>query len=731
MADHEIGAILTLRDNMSATLRGVRGEQAGFRRDTTATQRVVREPMEFRVNAVAASKAIMGIGLAAGAAVLAAGGLAVAFGDDLQKSLNGVQASTGVANEAMGAVKATMVEIYNDNFGENFAEIGAAMATVTQQTGLTGDALKKVTEDSLTLKDTFGLEVTDSVKGANQLMKQFGVDGTTAYNLIAQGARSGLNASGDLLETLNEYGGTFAAQGFNAEEMFNMLSNASDSGIKDLDLAGDAIKELGIRSKDGSKTSAAGFEALGLNAASMTKAFAAGGDEAKAAFDKTTTALMAMDDPVAQNAAGTALMGTQWEDLGVKGVAALVNTKGAINASTDALKEINAVKYNTFGEAMEGIKRKLLTGILLPIDERITPSLNAFAGWIDTKMPAIKNEISYAMDVASGVFNAVSDVINTNVMPVVNLLSNLISENMPKIKSAIQSMYDYVRPSFERLGQAVSTDLIPTIQGLWGLIEQAMPTIRVVVELAMGVVATVFKTGIDMISTFIHVVKNIYDFIEPPLKLVIDIFNGVANAIQWAIDKINIFNKTPAEDKIITTNYKNVSEATSLAGRHGDNMSSDGSYNFIGLSQKLPGNNAAGTDNWRGGPTWVGEEGPEILNLPRGSRITPNHKALNQTQDIRQAVIPFEIMQATDLIQNVKQPRQNVIPFDGYIEKLSTGNRTQTVNENSYKGGGSSLSKGNVINNYFTLNGTVREEADIKRIADEFVRELNHAAVNM
>ncbi|MET4721911.1 hypothetical protein ABIF63_006017 [Bradyrhizobium japonicum] len=36
------------------------------------------------------------------------------------------------------------------------------------------------------------------------------------------------------------------------------------------------------------------------------------------------------------------------------------------------------------------------------------------------------------------------------------------------------------------------------------------------------------------------------------------------------------------------------------------------------------GMNAAGTDNWRGGPTWVGEEGPEIVNLPRGAQVIPN-----------------------------------------------------------------------------------------------------------
>ncbi|PKN97752.1 MAG: hypothetical protein CVU43_17015 [Chloroflexi bacterium HGW-Chloroflexi-5] len=43
-----------------------------------------------------------------------------------------------------------------------------------------------------------------------------------------------------------------------------------------------------------------------------------------------------------------------------------------------------------------------------------------------------------------------------------------------------------------------------------------------------------------------------------------------------------------------------------------------------GVSGASVGNNAQGTDYWRGGYTWVGEEGPEILNIPRGSQIIPN-----------------------------------------------------------------------------------------------------------
>lgn len=37
--------------------------------------------------------------------------------------------------------------------------------------------------------------------------------------------------------------------------------------------------------------------------------------------------------------------------------------------------------------------------------------------------------------------------------------------------------------------------------------------------------------------------------------------------------------------------------------------------------------NAAGDANWRGGLTWVGESGPELVNLPRGSQIYSNQES--------------------------------------------------------------------------------------------------------
>lgn len=46
------------------------------------------------------------------------------------------------------------------------------------------------------------------------------------------------------------------------------------------------------------------------------------------------------------------------------------------------------------------------------------------------------------------------------------------------------------------------------------------------------------------------------------------------------------------------------------------------------------GQNAKGTNNWRGGLTWVGEKGPELVNLQKGAQVIPNHKVSSVGREI-------------------------------------------------------------------------------------------------
>jgi hypothetical protein len=58
-----------------------------------------------------------------------------------------------------------------------------------------------------------------------------------------------------------------------------------------------------------------------------------------------------------------------------------------------------------------------------------------------------------------------------------------------------------------------------------------------------------------------------------------------------------------------------------------------GIFDKIGSFFNSIGQNADGTDSWRGGLTWVGERGPELLNLPRGSQIMSNEQSVSFARD--------------------------------------------------------------------------------------------------
>lgn len=310
------------------------------------------------------------------------------FGNEFDNAMNSFQASTGASTAEMQEFEDSVKRIYNNNYGDGFEDIAAAMATVKQQAADIGaDELEKMTTNAIMLRDTFDFDVNESMRTVNMMMHQFGLTSEEAFNLIAQGAQEGLDKNGDLLDTINEYSVHYKQQGYSAEEFFNSLKNGTEAGTFSVDKLGDAMKEFGIRAKDNSDSTRTAFADLGLDADKMTKKFAAGGDASRDAMAQVTDALFDMDDQVKQNEIGVALFGTMWEDLGAEGVQALLDVNGEISNTTDALGEIDKVKYSSLGNAIEGIKRNLETGILMPISEKILPKVqelsDKFSAWLD------------------------------------------------------------------------------------------------------------------------------------------------------------------------------------------------------------------------------------------------------------------------------------------------------------------------------------------------------------
>lgn len=273
-----------------------------------------------------AGKFAIGLGAAATTAAVAIGGMAVNTAQDIDKAVDSYIVATGSATESTEQYQNILENIYKGNYGEDFQDIADSMAQVKQQLGDIDDSeLQGITEDALALRDAFGYEVNESVRAAKMLMDQFGISGEEAYNLIAQGAQQGLDKNGDLLDSINEYSVHFKQNGLDATDMFNAFKAGADSGAFSIDKIGDAIKEMGIRMKDGSANEA--LQSIKLDADEITQAFGEGGDKASQAFDQVINGLKNIEDPIQQNAAGVAIFGTMWEDLGKDAVLALTDTE--------------------------------------------------------------------------------------------------------------------------------------------------------------------------------------------------------------------------------------------------------------------------------------------------------------------------------------------------------------------------------------------------------------------
>ena len=304
---------------------------------------------------------------AAGTAVIAA----VNMGDEWQSAYNQVSAATGSTGDEMERLKNVMESVYGNNYGEDIADVGNAVATVKQQLkGLNEAELTGATESAFILRDVFEYDVAESVRSSKALMDNFGLSAEEAMNYIATGAQNGLDYSGELLDTISEYSTQFAKIGLSADDMFHVMQTGADTGAWNLDKVGDAIKELSVRVVDGSKTTETGFEQIGLNADEMSAAFAAGGESAREAFFMTMEAIGSMDDPLKQSQAGVNLFGTMWEDLGADVVTQLANIGGEAYAANDALEQMAGVKYDSLDAAIEGIWRQIEVS-LLPVAQEV------------------------------------------------------------------------------------------------------------------------------------------------------------------------------------------------------------------------------------------------------------------------------------------------------------------------------------------------------------------------
>ena len=153
-------------------------------------------------------------------------------------------------------------------------------------------------------------------------------------------------------------------------------------------------------------------------------------------------------------------------------------------------------------------------------------------------------------------------------------------------------------------------------------------------------------TGVGEIFTFLsNMLQPLTDLLDTAdtapgrLSPVYEVLHGIAGVLAWIQDAANVcigliqtltVVGAPSGLKRIGTalgygassgNYSNLQKLQQSSDRY--YASANGNYynSQTGRWEGNYGRNAGGTDNWRGGLTWVGEAGPELVDLPMGSKI--------------------------------------------------------------------------------------------------------------
>ena len=448
--------------------------------------------------AVTVRAAVGGIAVATGKAVVEAGKYLAELGDDYNKAMNQLSASTGATGDELDALGESVKNIYAQNLGEDFNDVAEGLAATQKASDLAGKALEQATAAGFVLRDTFDYDISESARAASALMKNFNISAEEAYGLIATGAQNGADKNGDLLDTLNEYSAQFAALGLSADQFMGSLVEGADAGLFSIDKVADAVKEFNIRAKDGSDSSAEAFKGLGLNSDKMFAAFAAGGETAQAAFFDTVEALNKLEDPLKRNEIGVALFGSQFEDLEAGILPVLGDIETAAYDGAAALQQINDVKYNDLGSAFEAVKRSAEVA-LLPMASMIANTLTSLAPILTDTFeeisPVITDTLNACMPFVQDFLVGMGDTLK-KVMPMVTelaagilpLLAQLVGSFLPPLLDLAQQLL----PPLMQIVQAI----LPLLSPLLAILEPIASVLGTIV----GWVSKIVSFGSGVIS---------------------------------------------------------------------------------------------------------------------------------------------------------------------------------------------------------------------------------------
>lgn len=253
----------------------------------------------------------------------------------------------------------------------------------------------------------------------------------------------------------------------------------------------------------------------------------------------------------------------------------------------------------TLGDTMSDVQQSF-QAVVAEVGVQVMPIIQQLLDWVLEHMPEIQDFISKAMTVAQEVFQKVGEIIAW--------LAEKFDQYWPQIKQTVQTVVDAIKNIWETVLKPVVTQVWTFVKDMW---ERSLkPIFTGVVQFFKGIFSGDIKGAFQGL---VNVIKGIWnglvEIIKRPVNVIIGVINGFIRGIAGGINTV-----IRALNGLKIDVPKWVQDLTGVKS-FGFNIPEVNAPQIPLL--------AKGGDVTGEGAAIVGENGPELLQLPKGARVTP------------------------------------------------------------------------------------------------------------
>lgn len=590
------------------------------------------------------------LSLSVSAPLIGLGAVTVKTAADFEASMNRVKAALGSSEEEFDALGVKAREL-GESTQFSASEAANAIEILAKNGVSSADILGGALDASLTLAAASASDMGSSADVATDVMLSFGKQASELKGVVD-------GVSGVLLESkfgfddyrlaIGQAGGV--AGGFGVElEDFNAVIAATSSSFASGSDAGTSFKTFLMGLSNDSKPALAAMETLGVeffDAAGNMKDMADVAEELKqgVAGLSEESRNVALKDIFGNDALRTALALSR---EGEEGINQLTEAIGKASATEQAEARMDGLN-GTLRELKSAVEELMLTVAdsgLLDIFTSLAKSLTGLAravGDADPKLLKLGTVFAALAAAIGPLLIGAGIVVATAGGPALVITAAIaglaaaaitFSDELVGVKDAIAGFAGGVKAAVENLSADIVAvfDGLPekmieigkqTINGLTTGIYNKLASVNTAIDnVAQGLVGRI-RSGLGMKSPS-TVFRTIGQFIMDGLRLGVEggkdgidgTMDGVADSIQSKFS--GMFRGVLLEGK----SFKQ--ELGGILGELGGSLIDNAANSLFGAL--IPGF-AGGTNYAPGGLAMVGERGPEMVNLPRGSQVIPNNQ---------------------------------------------------------------------------------------------------------